>query len=185
MSKQSIMDRVTAAKHSIAGQGLAKVVCKATTEEVMGPKKKHLDCKYQPSLEIISLCDTMLYRLVGLRGPRFCDARGLAEYFIWFVEDTLTPAGSSRPSLGVSVHRWCFSCKLMLTISHNWNMCLCFLLILKRKSEPLGVYIKNICGIFVWKGGPHLSLVQFWLTAVCGQESFTLENSLKKKEIVT
>lgn len=46
MSKQSIMDRVTAAKHSLAGQGLAKVVCKATTEEVMGPKKKHLDCKY-------------------------------------------------------------------------------------------------------------------------------------------
>ena len=41
------MDRVTAAKHSIAGQGLAKTVCKATTEEVMGPKKKHLDCKCQ------------------------------------------------------------------------------------------------------------------------------------------
>ena len=47
MSGQSIMDRVTAAKHSIAGQGLAKTVCKATTEEVMGPKKKHLDCKCQ------------------------------------------------------------------------------------------------------------------------------------------
>ena len=46
MSGQSIMDRVTAAKHSIAGQGLAKTVCKATTEEVMGPKKKHLDCKF-------------------------------------------------------------------------------------------------------------------------------------------
>lgn len=46
MSGQSIMDRMTAAKHSLSGQGLAKVVCKATTEEVMGPKKKHLDCKY-------------------------------------------------------------------------------------------------------------------------------------------
>jgi hypothetical protein len=43
---QSVMDRVTAAKHTIAGQGLAKTVCKATTEEVMGPKRKHLDCKY-------------------------------------------------------------------------------------------------------------------------------------------
>ncbi len=42
---QSLADRVTAAKHSIAGQGLAKSVCKATTEEVMGPKKKHLDCR--------------------------------------------------------------------------------------------------------------------------------------------
>lgn len=48
MSSQSIQDRIIAAKHSIAGQGLAKVVCKATTEEVMGPKKKHLDCKLRP-----------------------------------------------------------------------------------------------------------------------------------------
>lgn len=45
MSGQSIQDRFTAARHSIAGQGLAKAVCKATTEEVMGPKKKHLDCE--------------------------------------------------------------------------------------------------------------------------------------------
>ena len=44
-SSQSVADRLTAAKHSIAGHGLAKTVCKATTEEVMGPKKKHLDCK--------------------------------------------------------------------------------------------------------------------------------------------
>ena len=34
-----------AAKHSLAGQGLAKSVCKATTEEVMAPKKKHVDCE--------------------------------------------------------------------------------------------------------------------------------------------
>ena len=46
MSGQSIQDRIQAARHSIAGQGLAKAVCKATTEEVMGPKKKHLDCKF-------------------------------------------------------------------------------------------------------------------------------------------
>lgn len=46
MSGQSIMDRVNAARHSISGQGLAKSVCKATTEEIMGPKKKHLDCEY-------------------------------------------------------------------------------------------------------------------------------------------
>ena len=45
MSGQSIQDRIIAAKHSISGQGLAKSVCKATTEEVMGPKKKHLDCE--------------------------------------------------------------------------------------------------------------------------------------------
>lgn len=46
MSGQSVKDRITAAKYSIAGQGLAKSVCKATTEEVIGPKKKHLDCMF-------------------------------------------------------------------------------------------------------------------------------------------
>ena len=46
MSGQSIHDRITAAKHSISGQGLAKSVCKATTEEVLGPKKKHIDCEF-------------------------------------------------------------------------------------------------------------------------------------------
>ena len=42
---QTINDRILAAKHSLAGQGLAKAVCKATTEEIIGPKKKHLDCE--------------------------------------------------------------------------------------------------------------------------------------------
>lgn len=46
MSGQSVVDRLNAAKHSLAGSGLAKTVCKATTEEVTGPKRKHLDCKY-------------------------------------------------------------------------------------------------------------------------------------------
>ena len=34
-----------ASRHSSAGQGLAKAVFKATTEELTRPKKKHLDCK--------------------------------------------------------------------------------------------------------------------------------------------
>ena len=42
---QSLVDRVTAAKHSLAGERLAKFVCKATTEEQMPPKKKHIDRK--------------------------------------------------------------------------------------------------------------------------------------------
>ena len=45
-SGQTINDRILAAKHSIAGQGLAKAVCKATTEELIAPKRKHLDCEY-------------------------------------------------------------------------------------------------------------------------------------------
>jgi len=47
MAGQSVVDRVLAAKHTVAGQSLAKVICKATTEEVMGPKRKHLDCKFR------------------------------------------------------------------------------------------------------------------------------------------
>lgn len=42
---QSLTDRVNAARYALAGQGLARTVCKATTEELMPPKKKHLDCE--------------------------------------------------------------------------------------------------------------------------------------------
>ena len=48
---QTINDRILAAKHSLAGQGLAKAVCKATTEEIIGPKKKHLDCELKKYLK--------------------------------------------------------------------------------------------------------------------------------------
>ncbi len=44
-SGQSIVDRFLAAKNTIAGQAVNKIVCKATTEEIMGPKRKHLDCE--------------------------------------------------------------------------------------------------------------------------------------------
>lgn len=47
MSGQSITDRITAAQHSVTGSAISKTVCKATTHEIMGPKKKHLDCKYR------------------------------------------------------------------------------------------------------------------------------------------
>ncbi|XP_045197489.2 phosphatidylinositol-binding clathrin assembly protein LAP-like isoform X8 [Mercenaria mercenaria] len=63
---QSVMDRVTAAKHTIAGQGLAKTVCKSTTEEVMGPKRKHLDyllqCTNEPNVSIPQLADLLIER---------------------------------------------------------------------------------------------------------------------------
>ena len=47
MSGQSITDRIAAAQHSMTGSAISKAVCKATTHEVSGPKKKHLDCKYR------------------------------------------------------------------------------------------------------------------------------------------
>lgn len=43
---QTINDRLQAAKHSLAGSQLGKSICKATTEESMAPKKKHLDCEF-------------------------------------------------------------------------------------------------------------------------------------------
>ena len=52
---QTLNDRILAARHSLAGQGLAKAVCKATTEELIGPKKKHLDCTYDVILFFISV----------------------------------------------------------------------------------------------------------------------------------
>lgn len=53
MSGQSITDRITAAQHSVTGSAITKTVCKATTHEIMGPKKKHLDCKYSAFLAAI------------------------------------------------------------------------------------------------------------------------------------
>ncbi|CDI97884.1 phosphatidylinositol binding clathrin assembly [Echinococcus multilocularis] len=40
---QSFMDRVTQAKYSLAGSALGKVVAKASTEELIAPKRKHLE----------------------------------------------------------------------------------------------------------------------------------------------
>lgn len=50
MSGQSITDRIAAAQHSMTGSAISKAVCKATTHEVSGPKKKHLDCEYAKKL---------------------------------------------------------------------------------------------------------------------------------------
>ncbi|XP_066154902.1 phosphatidylinositol-binding clathrin assembly protein LAP-like isoform X1 [Euwallacea fornicatus] len=66
MAGQTINDRFLAARHSIAGQGLAKSVCKATTEEMMGPKKKHLDylvhCTNEPNVSIPQLANLLIER---------------------------------------------------------------------------------------------------------------------------
>lgn len=66
MAGQTINDRLLAARHSLAGQGLAKSVCKATTEELIGPKKKHLDylvhCTNEPNVSIPHLANLLLER---------------------------------------------------------------------------------------------------------------------------
>lgn len=45
-SGQSLEDKLYAIKYFVAAQGLLFVVLKATTNELLGPKKKHLQCKY-------------------------------------------------------------------------------------------------------------------------------------------
>lgn len=45
-ARMSVVDKLDAARHSITGSHVAKVVCKASSREVMGPKRKHLDCKF-------------------------------------------------------------------------------------------------------------------------------------------
>ncbi|KAK3517881.1 hypothetical protein QTP70_026198, partial [Hemibagrus guttatus] len=43
MSGQTLTDRIAAAQYQLTGSDVARAVCKATTHEVMAPKKKHLD----------------------------------------------------------------------------------------------------------------------------------------------
>uniref|UniRef100_A0A8C6X7J2 Phosphatidylinositol-binding clathrin assembly protein n=1 Tax=Naja naja TaxID=35670 RepID=A0A8C6X7J2_NAJNA len=66
MSGQSLTDRITAAQHSVTGSAVSKTVCKATTHEVMGPKKKHLDylilCTNDMNVNIPQLADSLFER---------------------------------------------------------------------------------------------------------------------------
>ncbi|XP_057207037.1 phosphatidylinositol binding clathrin assembly protein b isoform X3 [Triplophysa rosa] len=66
MSGQSITDRITAAQHSVTGSAVSKTVCKATTHEIMGPKKKHVDylihCTNEMNVNIPQLADSLFER---------------------------------------------------------------------------------------------------------------------------
>ena len=41
----SVIDRVESAKHILAGSPIGRAIAKATSREIIGPKKKHVDCK--------------------------------------------------------------------------------------------------------------------------------------------
>ncbi|GBM86734.1 Phosphatidylinositol-binding clathrin assembly protein LAP [Araneus ventricosus] len=66
MAGQTFHDRLVAAKHTIYGQNVEKAVCKATTEEIIGPKKKHLDylihCTNEPNVSVPELCNFLIQR---------------------------------------------------------------------------------------------------------------------------
>ncbi|XP_078504271.1 clathrin coat assembly protein AP180 isoform X2 [Lissotriton helveticus] len=66
MSGQTLTDRIAAAQYSVTGSAVARAVCKATTHEVMGPKKKHLEFLIQATNEtnvnIPQMADTLFER---------------------------------------------------------------------------------------------------------------------------
>ncbi|XP_058880585.1 clathrin coat assembly protein AP180 isoform X10 [Acipenser ruthenus] len=66
MSGQTLTDRIAAAQYSVTGSAVARAVCKATTHEVMGPKKKHLEYLIQATNEtnvnIPQMADTLFER---------------------------------------------------------------------------------------------------------------------------
>ncbi|KAK4337349.1 hypothetical protein RND71_043619 [Anisodus tanguticus] len=63
---QTLNDRLNAARYAIAGQGLARAVCKATTEELLAPKKKHLDyllqCTFEANVSIPQMANFLIER---------------------------------------------------------------------------------------------------------------------------
>lgn len=65
----SVVDKLDAARHSITGSNLAKIACKATSREVMGPKRKHIDCKLLLILSYLSdfkpLFHYLFYKLIS------------------------------------------------------------------------------------------------------------------------
>uniref|UniRef100_UPI00358ED452 clathrin coat assembly protein AP180-like isoform X2 n=1 Tax=Myxine glutinosa TaxID=7769 RepID=UPI00358ED452 len=66
MSGQTLTDRIAAAQYHVVGSSMAKSVCKATTHEVMAPKKKHLDyliqCTNESNVNVPQLADTLFER---------------------------------------------------------------------------------------------------------------------------
>ncbi|XDV24617.1 hypothetical protein PO909_028739, partial [Leuciscus waleckii] len=66
MSGQTLTDRIAAAQYQLTGSEVARAVCKATTHEVMAPKKKHLDylisATNETNVNIPQMADTLFER---------------------------------------------------------------------------------------------------------------------------
>ncbi|KAK2570640.1 Phosphatidylinositol-binding clathrin assembly protein [Acropora cervicornis] len=63
----SVVDKLDLARHSITGSFVAKVVCKASSREVMGPKRKHLDylaaCTQNEHVSIPNIAELVFERI--------------------------------------------------------------------------------------------------------------------------
>ncbi|XP_046728926.1 clathrin coat assembly protein AP180 isoform X2 [Silurus meridionalis] len=69
MSGQTLTDRIAAAQYQLTGSDVARAVCKATTHEVMAPKKKHLDyliaATNETNVNIPQMADTLFERAMN------------------------------------------------------------------------------------------------------------------------
>ncbi|CAH8579297.1 unnamed protein product [Heterobilharzia americana] len=63
---QSLSDLMTAMKYTLSGSVVVKVICKATTEEMCAPKKKHLaylvQCTFEPRLSVPDFANQLVNR---------------------------------------------------------------------------------------------------------------------------
>ncbi|CAH8608317.1 unnamed protein product [Schistosoma rodhaini] len=63
---QSLSDLVTAMKYTLSGSVVVKVICKATTEEMCAPKRKHLSylvqCTFEPRLSVPDFANQIVIR---------------------------------------------------------------------------------------------------------------------------
>nr|XP_046147699.1 clathrin coat assembly protein AP180-like isoform X8 [Oncorhynchus gorbuscha] len=66
MSGQTLTDRIAAAQYQLTGSEVSRAVCKATTHEVMAPKKKHLEylisATNATNVNIPQMADTLFER---------------------------------------------------------------------------------------------------------------------------
>ncbi|XP_075930681.1 clathrin coat assembly protein AP180-like isoform X9 [Petromyzon marinus] len=69
MSGQTLTDRIAAAQYHVVGSAVSRSVCKASTHELMAPKKKHLDfliqCTNETNVNIPQLADTLFERAMN------------------------------------------------------------------------------------------------------------------------
>ncbi|KAM8899669.1 phosphatidylinositol-binding clathrin assembly protein isoform 16-T16 [Spinachia spinachia] len=103
MSGQSITDRIAAAQHSMTGSAISKAVCKATTHEVSGPKKKHLDylihCTNEMNVSIPQLADTLFERTANSSWVVVFKALITTHHLMMYGNERLIQYLASRNSL--------------------------------------------------------------------------------------
>uniref|UniRef100_A0A095A411 Phosphatidylinositol-binding clathrin assembly protein LAP n=1 Tax=Schistosoma haematobium TaxID=6185 RepID=A0A095A411_SCHHA len=63
---QSLSDLMTAMKYTLSGSVIVKIICKATTEEMCAPKRKHLSylvqCTFEPRLSVPDFANQLVIR---------------------------------------------------------------------------------------------------------------------------